>query len=780
MVNNTEDIKTLQDTVARHELILASLQKHAEEQKRWNENTSRTLQDLARQMNAISVYLGIDESCEVLAQQENADTLTYQMFDKMSTPTDRNIADQSIQDNKEHDSQDEEATIQGQIEVMALMLPTTKVQSFSKLLHLPHIYVDAAQRRSIGMFAKAYGYLFLSHTLQELGVVGVLGGSEMTTLKSSTMHVVESMLELKWYGAQYSNQGVIDHSICFDPGGRLFKIVNEHLGKEVEMARCEGHVTTFIVEPFMSYNEEFYLNIVSTRLGTNTSFSEYGRIESEESWDKIVVMLVPTNSSFTSEAYAPLVARLSLEIKGKIEEFIKVNFTLFQDLDFTFIEIEENVAYSVTFGQSGMKWERHLVNICALKQTTRSLGVQSFLKPQLGSYIKNVAAYRSSTNHPLKGLLLARLHNTEPSWQKEDSDFKDIKGIKGHDMLAPFTAGWQTTDFNPLVNERSEGSYVDDVHGKRYLDSLASLRCTTLGGNEPQLVEAAIAQLNKWPFYHSFWNPNDTQVAVAAFRKRHLKVHEESTLMYETGDKHSTTEGSPELEHNDELKFLDKAAIVSDAETKGGDFSSPWRLCTVTQVEELIILLRKFPVSTTIIVFAVVYAQMSTMLVEQGMMMDSKIGSFTSTPASLSTFDVIRVFFWVPIYDSIFIPTARKFTGKEWGFSDLQRTRIGLFISCLCMPAAAMGEKERLQLVKELDLVDKQVVAPISIHWQIPQYFLLGAAEVCTFIGKLEFFYNHSIGSNCLCEGVVKGEVLGSRPDAGRDQDLSTTCLNNR
>ncbi|KAK8711690.1 hypothetical protein V6N13_146963 [Hibiscus sabdariffa] len=131
---------------------------------------------------------------------------------------------------------------------------------------------------------------------------------------------------------------------------------------------------------------------------------------------------------------------------------------------------------------------------------------------------------------------------------------------------------------------------------------------------------------------------NDTQVADAVFRKWHLKVHEESTLLYETCDKHSTTEGSRKLEHSDELKCLDKAAIVSDAETKGGDFSSPWRLCTVTQVEELKILLRKFPVSATIIVFVVVYAQMSTMLVEQGMMMDSKIGSFTIPPVSLSTF----------------------------------------------------------------------------------------------------------------------------------------------
>lgn len=26
------------------------------------------------------------------------------------------------------------------------------------------------------------------------------------------------------------------------------------------------------------------------------------------------------------------------------------------------------------------------------------------------------------------------------------------------------------------------------------------------GGSEPGLVEAATAQLKKWPFYHSFWN----------------------------------------------------------------------------------------------------------------------------------------------------------------------------------------------------------------------------------------------------------------------------------
>ncbi|KAK1257556.1 hypothetical protein QJS04_geneDACA019782 [Acorus gramineus] len=86
------------------------------------------------------------------------------------------------------------------------------------------------------------------------------------------------------------------------------------------------------------------------------------------------------------------------------------------------------------------------------------------------------------------------------------SESKEDKGFKGHDMLAPFTAGWQSNDLHPLLIDKSEGSYVYDINGKKYLDSLAGLWCTALGGNEPRLVAAATKQLNTLPFYHSFWN----------------------------------------------------------------------------------------------------------------------------------------------------------------------------------------------------------------------------------------------------------------------------------
>uniref|UniRef100_K3Y7I2 4-aminobutyrate--pyruvate transaminase n=1 Tax=Setaria italica TaxID=4555 RepID=K3Y7I2_SETIT len=96
-----------------------------------------------------------------------------------------------------------------------------------------------------------------------------------------------------------------------------------------------------------------------------------------------------------------------------------------------------------------------------------------------------------------------RHFSSAPSAQ---SDSTEENGFKGHGMLAPFTAGWQSNELHPLIIERSEGSYVYDINGNKYLDSLAGLWCTALGGSEPRLVKAATDQLNKLPFYHSFWN----------------------------------------------------------------------------------------------------------------------------------------------------------------------------------------------------------------------------------------------------------------------------------
>ncbi|CAM0872167.1 unnamed protein product [Alopecurus aequalis] len=233
------------------------------------------------------------------------------------------------------------------------------------------------------------------------------------------------------------------------------------------------------------------------------------------------------------------------------------------------------------------------------------------------------------------------------------------------------------------------------------------------------------------------------QVVVAAFRKWHVEVPHDASVLYEVDGQNSAIVGSRKLEHTAELEFLDKAAIISAADAKSDTSTNPWKLCTVTQVEELKILVRMFPVWVTTIIFSVVYAQ-NSVFVEQGMVLDKRVGSFNIPPASLSTFDVISVMIWIPLYDRVLIPIARKFTGREKGFSDLQRIGIGLVLSIVAVACAALVELKRLEIARSEGLIHKNVAVPMSILWQIPQYFFAGAAEVFTAIGQLEFFYDQA------------------------------------
>ncbi|XVE65867.1 hypothetical protein DITRI_Ditri08aG0033700 [Diplodiscus trichospermus] len=107
----------------------------------------------------------------------------------------------------------------------------------------------------------------------------------------------------------------------------VIQFVKKRLGQEIEIEGVKGPITTFIIEPFVPHKDEYYLAIDSERLGCAISFSECGGIEIEENWDKVRSIFLPTNSPLTDE------------IRGKVGDFIKGVFSVFQDLDFSFIEM---------------------------------------------------------------------------------------------------------------------------------------------------------------------------------------------------------------------------------------------------------------------------------------------------------------------------------------------------------------------------------------------------------------------------------------------------------
>ena len=60
--------------------------------------------------------------------------------------------------------------------------------------------------------------------------------------------------------------------------------IKARMGKHVEIDGCAGAVNTFIIEPFVPHDQEFYLSITSQRMDNKVSFSEHGGIDIEENW----------------------------------------------------------------------------------------------------------------------------------------------------------------------------------------------------------------------------------------------------------------------------------------------------------------------------------------------------------------------------------------------------------------------------------------------------------------------------------------------------------------
>jgi len=152
--------------------------------------------------------------------------------------------------------------------------------------------------------------------------------------------------------------------------------------------------------------------------------------------------------------------------------------------------------------------------------------------------------------------------------------------------------------------------------------------------------------------------------------------------------------------------FLDKSAVETARDKVNGSVN-PWRLCTVTQVEEIKSIIRLLPVWACCIMFTTAYSQMNTTFVLQGNTMDRHMGGHFKIPsASLTVFETISVILWVLIYDQLIIPFARKYTGHAQGFTQLRRIGIGLVISILSMVSAGVVEVVRLDYIKQKGYYD--------------------------------------------------------------------------
>lgn len=70
----------------------------------------------------------------------------------------------------------------------------------------------------------------------------------------------------------------------------------------------------------------------------------------------------------------------------------------------------------------------------------------------------------------------------------------------------------------PLVLESGEGIYVKDIHGKSYIEGVSGLWHVVAGFNEKRLIDAAYAQMQRMPAYHTFFGRSAMPVIELAER----------------------------------------------------------------------------------------------------------------------------------------------------------------------------------------------------------------------------------------------------------------------
>lgn len=233
------------------------------------------------------------------------------------------------------------------------------------------------------------------------------------------------------------------------------------------------------------------------------------------------------------------------------------------------------------------------------------------------------------------------------------------------------------------------------------------------------------------------------QVLVAAVRKWRVKDKFDNCSVYHGDGLLAPDQPKTQtLAHTNQLRCLDKAMVIDNIDSMR-TIRDPWRLCSLHQVEEVKLVLRLFPIWLSCLMFAIVISQMNTFFVKQGSTLQRSITPhFITPPASLQALVGLTILLNMPIYDRVFVPIARKFTGHPSGITVLQRIGTGLFLSIFIMIVSALVEAKRINVVKEYNLLDHpKSIVPMKVWWLLPQYIITGLVEIFTYVGLQELFY---------------------------------------
>ncbi|XP_040111835.1 solute carrier family 15 member 3 [Oryx dammah] len=200
------------------------------------------------------------------------------------------------------------------------------------------------------------------------------------------------------------------------------------------------------------------------------------------------------------------------------------------------------------------------------------------------------------------------------------------------------------------------------------------------------------------------------------------------------------------------------------------------------------VLVKILPVMVTLVPYWMVYFQMQSTYVLQGLHLQipnifpncptnrsealRAQGSIYKIPeAWLLLANVIVLLILVPVKDHLLDPLLLRCKLLP---SALQKMALGMFFGFTSVIVAGILEMKRLEYISHNQTVSQQIgqdtyyAASLSIWWQVPQYLLIGISEIFASIAGLEFAYSEAprsmqgalMGIFFCLSGV--GSLLGS------------------
>ncbi len=133
--------------------------------------------------------------------------------------------------------------------------------------------------------------------------------------------------------------------------------IKQKMAEETEINGVKGHLTHFLIEPFVPHKpeEEYYIAMTTGEDEDIIYMSAFGGIDVEENWDKVVEVKIPITAS--DEEIKKIISEnvpTDIKDKEKYADFVYRLYKLFRDLHFAYLEINplvmvENKIYPLDF-----------------------------------------------------------------------------------------------------------------------------------------------------------------------------------------------------------------------------------------------------------------------------------------------------------------------------------------------------------------------------------------------------------------------------------------------